>query len=571
MVKDSIVLCYNGELYNFRELRSELAAGGARFSTTSDTEVVLEAWRRWGPQCLRRFRGMFAFAVLDKCSGSLFLARDQFGIKPLHFIRRKDGVVFASELKALVNTFGSELDMLPKALVASMLYYWVPDQMCSVKGVEKLQPGTWAEFRPDGSCRIEQYWDVVEEASAAQGAHYDLQAVVEDSVRAHLVADVPVSSFLSGGLDSSIVTVLAKQENPQIDAYTITFRAQDNRLEAMPDDAVYARRIAQRHDIELHEIEIQPDVVDLLPRMVDILDEPIGDPAAINTLLMSQAARDAGVKVLLSGMGADELFGGYRKHVACVLAGRYRDLPRFVHRSTNGVVKHLPLTAAGRGLRYSRWAKRFVTFAELPEEEAFRRSYSLYAPAELAAFLSPEVQKDVDEVVEQHLQVYEDNRLSDSVNRMCLADTRMFLPGLNLTYTDRASMAASTEVRVPFVDPEVFRAAFSLSGKEKVAGNTGKVALKRVAEAWLPKEIIHRPKASFSAPLRAWVTRDLKHVIDDSLLAGELVSTGFLHRPAVSALVEEHRSGREDRSKQIWQLLTLETWYRQTRRAGVGL
>lgn len=571
LVKDSIVLCYNGELYNFRELRSELAAGGARFSTTSDTEVVLEAWRRWGPQCLRRFRGMFAFAVLDKCSGSLFLARDQFGIKPLHFIRRKDGVVFASELKALVNTFGSELDMLPKALVASMLYYWVPDQMCSVKGVEKLQPGTWAEFRPDGSCRIEQYWDVVEEASAAQGAHYDLQAVVEDSVRAHLVADVPVSSFLSGGLDSSIVTVLAKQENPQIDAYTITFRAQDNRLEAMPDDAVYARRIAQRHDIELHEIEIQPDVVDLLPRMVDILDEPIGDPAAINTLLMSQAARDAGVKVLLSGMGADELFGGYRKHVACVLAGRYRDLPRFVHRSTNGVVKHLPLTAAGRGLRYSRWAKRFVTFAELPEEEAFRRSYSLYAPAELAAFLSPEVQKDVDEVVEQHLQVYEDNRLSDSVNRMCLADTRMFLPGLNLTYTDRASMAASTEVRVPFVDPEVFRAAFSLSGKEKVAGNTGKVALKRAAEAWLPKEIIHRPKASFSAPLRAWVTRDLKHVIDDSLLAGELVSTGFLHRPAVSALVEEHRSGREDRSKQIWQLLTLETWYRQTRRAGVGL
>ncbi len=486
-------------------------------------------------------------------------------------MRRKDGVVFASELKALVTPFGSELQMMPRALVASMLYYWVPDQMCSVKGVEKLQPGTWAEFRPDGTSRVERYWDIVEEASAAEEAHCDLEAVVEESVRAHLVADVPVSSFLSGGLDSSIVTVLAKKANPQIDAYTIRFRAEDNRLEAMPDDAVYARQIAKLHDIDLHEIEIQPDVVGMLPRMVDILDEPIGDPAAINTLLMSEAARAAGIKVLLSGMGADELFGGYRKHIACRLAGRYRQLPAFVHRSANGVVGRLPVTAGGRGLRYARWAKRFVTFAELPEEAAFRRSYSLYAPGELTAFLSPELQRDIDDVVEQHLEVYEDNHLSDEVNRMCLADTRLFLPGLNLAYTDRASMAASTEVRVPFVDPKVFRAAFSLSGADKISMRTGKIALKRAAEAWLPKEIVHRPKASFSAPLRAWVSRDLSEVIDDTLLRGELISTGFLHEPAVTSLVEEHRAGREDRSKQIWQLLTLETWYRQTRRAGVGL
>jgi asparagine synthase (glutamine-hydrolysing) len=571
LVKQPFVLCYNGELYNYREIRAQLVSGGARFVTTSDTEVVLEAWRRWGPQCLPRFRGMFAFALLDQATGSLFLARDQFGIKPLHFVRRKDGVVFASELKALVGAFGSELRMLPQALVASMLYYWVPDQICSVNGVEKLQPGTWAEFRPDGTCHIEAYWDIVREAAEARGTRYDLRQVIEDSVRAHLVAEVPVSSFLSGGLDSSIVTVLAKQANPQIDAYTIAFRAQDHRLEAMPDDAVYARKIAQRHGIELHEIEIQPDVVDLLPRMVDILDEPTGDPAAINTLLMSEAARAAGIKVLLSGMGADELFGGYRKHLACVLAGRYRELPAFVHRSTNSVVDRLPVTAAGRGLRHARWAKRFVTFAELPEEAAFRRSYSLYAPAELAALLSPELQRDIDDVFEQHHQIYEDNLLSDGINRMCLADTRLFLPGLNLAYTDRASMAASTEVRVPFVDPVVFRAAFSLAGKEKISGRSGKVALKRAAQAWLPDEIVHRPKASFSAPLRAWVTRDLREVIDDSLLGGDLVGTGFLNRPAVTELVEEHRSGREDRSKQIWQLLTLEFWYRQTRRAGVGL
>ena len=220
-----------------------------------------------------------------------------------------------------MSAFGSELHMRPQALAASMLYYWVPDQMCSIQGVEKLQPGSWAEFRPDGTSRVESYWDIVEEAAAARETSYDLREVIEDSVNAHLVADVPVSSFLSGGLDSSIVTVLAKQANPQIDAYTITFRAEDHRLEAMPDDAIYARKIAERHGIELHEIQLQPDVVDLLPRMVDILDEPVGDPAAINTLLMSEGARAAGVKVILSGTGADELFGGYRKHLACVLAG----------------------------------------------------------------------------------------------------------------------------------------------------------------------------------------------------------------------------------------------------------
>ena len=292
--KHPFVLCYNGELYNYRELRAELIASGASFTTSSDTEVVLESWRRWGPRCLRRFRGMFAFALLNVETGSLFLARDQFGIKPLHFLRRKDGVVFASELKALVAAFGNELRVRPEALVASMLYYWVPDQLCSIQGVEKLQPGTVAEFRPDGTSRVERYWDVVEEAATASETHYDLAQVIEDSVTAHLVSDVPVSSFLSGGLDSSIVTVLAKRANPQIDAYTITFRAEDHRLEAMPDDAIYARKVAQQHGIALHEIELKPDVVELLPRMVDILDEPTGDPAAINTLLMSEGARDAG-------------------------------------------------------------------------------------------------------------------------------------------------------------------------------------------------------------------------------------------------------------------------------------
>ncbi|HTZ08918.1 MAG TPA: asparagine synthase (glutamine-hydrolyzing) [Acidimicrobiales bacterium] len=570
--KHGLTLSYNGELYNYRELRAELQGRGVRFATASDTEVVLEAWRAWGPACLRRFRGMFAFALFDEASGTLALVRDQLGIKPLFFLPRKDGVVFASELKALVAAFGPELRLDPAGLVASMLFWWVPEQASCLRRVAKLPAGCWAEFRPDGQFRVQRYWDpAAEAAEAAAGPRPDLGAVIEESVSAHLVADVPVSTFLSGGLDSSIIAVLAKREIPDLAAYTIAFRAQDQRLEAMPDDAAYARRVADRYGIALHEIELAPDVVSLLPRLVHILDEPIGDPAAINTLLMCEAARDAGVKVLLSGMGADELFGGYRKHRACVLAARYRSVPGPARRLVRAGVDHVPVTAGGRGLRYARWAKRFVTFCDLPEEAAFRRSYSLYDGEGLEGLAGPDLAPLVEGVIDEHRHVYADNDLADHVNRMCLADTRLFLNGLNLTYTDRASMAASTEVRVPFVDPVVFRAAFAIPGSDKVTSRTGKVALKDVARRWLPDEIVDRRKASFSAPLRAWIGNELRPLIEEDLVRGELVEAGLLRRAALEDLLAEELTGRQDRSKQLWQLLTLELWYRQVSAAGVAL
>jgi asparagine synthase (glutamine-hydrolysing) len=233
-------------------------------------------------------------------------------------------------------------------------------------------------------------------------------------------------------------------------------------------------------------------------------------------------------------------------------------------------VDALPVTAAGHGLRYVRWAKRFLTFAELPEEEAFRRSYTLYDPPELAELLNPDLAGFVDEIVDEHREIYTDTRLDDQVNRMCLADSRLFMTGLNLTYTDRASMAASTEVRVPFVDPVVAKAAFSLPGSRKIRNRRQKVALKDAALAWLPDEIVNRPKASFSAPLRAWVAHELRPVVDDVLMKGELVSSGFIRRGALEKLVEEERTGREDRSKQIWQLLTLEEWLRNMTSLGVS-
>jgi len=571
MRKGDLALLYNGELYNYKELRAELQAAGANFVTSSDTEVVLEGWRHWGPAAFDRFRGMFALAIADMTTGELVLARDPLGIKPLFYTERGDGIVFASELKAIISALGTELRIEPATLVASMLYYWVPEQRCAIQGVRKLPAGTWARIRPGGALEVRQYWHVRDVAAAGAGKPAaDLKSVIEESVRAHLVADVPVSSFLSGGLDSSIITVLAHRDSSAVDAYTITFRPEDQKLEAMPDDAVYARKVARQFGIDLHEIELSPDIVDLLPRMVDILDEPIGDPAAINTLLMCEAARERGVKVLLSGMGADELFGGYRKQLACLMASRYHRLPGAVRWPARLAVNSLPVSIGDRGLRYPRWAKRFMTFAELPEEARFRRSYTMYDPESLTALVGPELGASVTDVIDEHAAIYNDNALDDEVNRMCLADARLFMAGLNLTYTDRASMAASVEVRVPFVDKIVAEAAFTIAGRDKIRGRVSKAALKDAAENWLPPEIVHRPKASFGAPLRAWVRNDLRELIGDVLVGGELVQLGLLRKEPLLALIADEQAGREDNAKQIWQLLSMELWYRQVRAAGVA-
>ena len=570
--KESLTLAYNGELYNYRELRDELIAQGASFTTRSDTEVVLEAWQHWGTSALARFRGMFAFAVHDAETGDVTLVRDPLGIKPLYLMERGDGVIFASELKAIVAAVGPELRVDPAGMVASALYYWIPQDFDAIQGVHKLPPGSWRTFHVDGSATSGTYWSASETASrAAHGARPDLASVLEESVAAHLVADVPVASFLSGGLDSSIVTALARRHAPDIEAYSIAFRGADNRLEAMPDDARYARLMAEHLQIRLHEIEISPDIVTELPRMVDTLDEPIGDPAALNTELMCREARAAGVKVLLSGMGADELFGGYRKHLACLLTGRYRRLPRTLRERVVGpTVRHLPVMAWGRGIRVTRWAQRFMTFAELEEEAAFRRSYTLFDRDELGGLLGPALRPSADDVLAAHARVYADTDLDDQVNRMCLADSRMFMSGLNLTYTDRASMAASCEVRVPFVDPLVFEAAFALPGSEKIRGRVQKAALKDAARGWLPDAVIDRPKASFGVPLRAWVTHDLAPMIDDTLVRGELVGSGIVRQEPLVRMVAEQRGGKRDWSKQLWELLTLEIWYRNVRNAGVG-
>ena len=572
--KDGLVFVYNGEVYNYLQLRAELEAHGVRFQTNSDTEVVLEAWRKWGADSLPRLRGMFAFAIYDKRNGSLVLARDPFGIKPLFVLRRGTGLAFASELKALLPLMGGDAKIDDTGVVASLVYGWLPDEFCMYRNVSKLQPGQWLERKANGTTTTHTYWDPVREMVEQERGPVDiehLRHVLQDSVSAHMIADVPVATFLSGGLDSSLITVLARKQVDRLDCFTIAFRPEDQKFEAMPDDLVHAREVAKRANVNLHEIVIRPDLAEMLPRMVATLDEPIGDGAAINAYLICKGATELGIKVLLSGMGADEIFGGYRRHYACMLAARYRRIPGMVR---NGLLEPLTnlLPAAGRdrGYRTLRWAKRFMSFASLPEEQAFLRSYAFLGRDDLAAVLNADFSREVASVFDHHAGIYAQGPVDDQVNRMCQADVRLFLSGLNLAYTDRASMAASTEVRVPFVDIEVVRAAFRIRGADKIKGNNGKFALKKAAEAWLPNSIIYRPKGLFSAPLRAWVRNDLREMVDDILPNGELVRRNYVKGEYMRELIDDDRAGREDNSKEIWHLLTLDYWLRSQKAAAAS-
>jgi asparagine synthase (glutamine-hydrolysing) len=565
--KDGHILVFNGEIYNYRQLSGELKARGVVFRTHSDTEVVLEAWKNWGPESLARMRGMFAFAIYERHSGRLVLARDPFGIKPLYVMKRSDGLAFSSELKALVPLLGAGAEVNDGAVLASLVYSWLPDDYCLYHDVFKLAAGHWLERRPDGTVAEHVYWDEGRDLAQLDRPEVgvdELREIIAESVKLHMVSDVPVSTFLSGGLDSSILTVLAKQHAGRLESYTTFFRAEDQALEAMPDDLGYARQVAKLHDITLHEIELEPDVVKLLPQMVDILDEPLGDASAINVYLICRAARDAGVKVLLSGIGADEIFAGYRRQYACTLASRYQRLPAWMR---DGVIARLvaavPVAGEKRGYRTARWAKRFLSFANLPEQEAFLRSYAHYDRSELVAAMGREMPSEVEELFHRHAVLYAQGPASEHVNRMCFTDLRLFLRGLNLFLTDRASMAASTEVRVPFVDLEVVKAAFATPGARKIVGQERKVILKKAAEAWLPRSIIYRPKAMFSMPLRSWIRRDLRELVDDTLSDGEIVGRGYLSRKHIRTLIDRDRAGIVDNCREIWKLLTVDLWLRR--------
>ncbi|HKV40206.1 MAG TPA: asparagine synthase (glutamine-hydrolyzing) [Blastocatellia bacterium] len=563
-----IWLTFNGEIYNFRQLRTELESLGHRFRTGTDAEVIIYGYMEWGYQCLRRFNGMFAFAIWDSRNESLFIARDRLGIKPVYYSDTPSGFAFASEIKAFLAIPGFERAVDPGALDQFMTFLWVPDPKTVFKGVFKLPPAHYLVWS-NGRTETHEYWDLQfdEDASISEAEWTGrLRESVANSVRAQMVSDVPLGAFLSGGLDSSSVVALMSgssgpTERPgRVTTYSFGFRPEDLRYDIIGDDLKYARVVGKQFNTDYHESYLDPKVADLLPMLVYHLDEPVADPAIITSYLICRTARER-LTVLLSGMGGDELFGGYPRHLAVQLAELYNLIPSRISRP---LVGSLQGSKPGRFTAIRRNLKKLGRSAALPERERYLGFGTYFSASDKQELYSAGFAAEtagMDPYV-MHRKYFDRVAGQTFLNQMLYVDIKTYLPCLNLTYTDKTSMAASTEVRVPLLDHELVELSGRIPSALKLRRRTGKYILKQAAESWLPRDIIHRKKAGFSAPIRAWLVRDLKDAVEDLLSESSIRSRGYFEYPAVRKLIDDNLSGREDNSLKVFQLLTLELWHR---------
>ena len=576
-----LTLVFNGEIYNYRELRAELAAAGHRFSTETDSEVLLHLYEREGLQMLDRLNGIFAFAIHDArpsgrpdgmhC-GALFLVRDQLGVKPLYYAQTQAGFLFGSEIKALICDPGLSRDVDPIALHYMLAYLWTPAPRTMLANVRKLEPGA-AIIVHDG--RVQRHWlyytlpyDGTADTRPAPTIANELGERVASAVRRQLVADVPVGAFLSGGLDSSAVVAMMRREWPdrRITCYSIRF-ANGIDVEGNPVDLPYARRVAHQLDVDLEEVLVEPSAIGRLEEMVSLLDEPQADPAPINALLIAERARAMGIPVLLSGVGGDDIFSGYRRHWALSFEQRWAWLPRGMR---CGIQSIASMAASGRGRGQSnvylrRITKMFAYAGESPERRLV--SYFWWSTEQVRrALYTADFGRRVASV-DTAGPLLESLRLipaeHDPLQRMLFLETRHFLADHNLNYTDRAGMAAGVEVRVPLLDLDVVRFAAHLPSNMKQRGRVGKAIFKQAMQPYLPRAVIYRPKSGFGAPLRRWLRGELRSKVDDTLDSTVLRRRGFFDPLAVRRLVELDRLGVVDASYTIFALMCFELWCRR--------
>ncbi|HXG93942.1 MAG TPA: asparagine synthase (glutamine-hydrolyzing) [Blastocatellia bacterium] len=559
-----IWLTFNGEIYNFRELRCELEAKGYRFRSDTDAEVIIYAYREWGRACLSRFNAMFAFAIWDSRDESLLLARDRLGIKPLYYAQTPAGLAFASEIKAILAVPDFERSVDLEAIDQFMTFLWTPDPKTAFRNVYKLPPAHYLVYK-DGNTQIYEYWDVKfdEDETLSEAEWIErLREQVTRSVRAQMISDVPLGAFLSGGLDSSsIVALMSDAVTEKVTTYTFGYRREDLRYDIIEDDVKYARVVGQKFKTDYQEEFLEPQVMELLPKLVHQLDEPVADPAIITSFLICRAARER-LTVLISGMGGDEVFAGYPRHAAVKIAEAYNLIPSFLSRP---VVAALPGARPGRFTALFRNTKKLARSAALPERERYLGFGTYFTQDEKQELYSGALREAAIEFdpYREHQKYFNRVAGKDFVNQMLYIDLKTFLPCLNLTYTDKTSMASSMEVRVPLLDHELVELAARIPARLKLKSFTGKYIFKRAAEAWLPREIVYRKKAGFSAPIRAWLVRELRDVVEDLLSESNISRRGYFEYGFVRRLIDQNLSGREDNSLKIFQLLWLELWHRE--------
>jgi asparagine synthase (glutamine-hydrolysing) len=553
----TVTVVQNGEIYNYRELREELRAKGHTFRTKGDTEVLAHLYEERGPAFAEDLRGMFAVAVWDAKRRRLVLARDRFGIKPLYYRLTQSSLSFASELKALLRQpdFSREID--PDAVDAFLAFSFVPAPYSIFREVRKLPPGSVLVWDADGGSdvQVERYArprpapaSEIRSGSEAELAE-ELRERLRDSVRAHLIADVPVGVLLSGGVDSCTLAALASEVAAPVRTFTIGFD------ERGFDERSLARLIAERYGTDHHELLLRPDAVQLLPALAATFDEPFADSSAIPTYLVSELARRH-VKVALSGEGGDEFFGGYNYYAGHGLARRLAPLAALAR----PFVERLP-TSTGKPSSFDWKAKRFVRSASLSTLERHYAWKSVFTPEERRGLVQPDqrpAHSPLDLLREQYT-VTED--AADELARVMGIDLGLFMVDDMLVKTDRASMAHSLEARVPLLDPVVAELALALPTRMKVRGLSKKRLLRRAAEPLLPREILEGEKRGFVPPIGAWLAGELQPMTREALSPSNVRRQGFFQPEAVTGLLDEHAAGRADNSRKIWALLTFSLWF----------
>lgn len=574
----TVWITYNGEIYHFADLRRELEAKGHSFRSHTDTEAIVHLYEEYGPDrfadCLNRLDGMFALAICDLrgVSPKLFLARDHFGIKPLYYCERSGKLAFASEIKALLEVPGIEACMNLGALDQYLTFLWVPDPLTIFEGIHKLPAGHCALWQ-DGSFNIKQYWDLTFPSAdhRFERTEADLAEEIRErfcaSVERQMVSDVPIGAFLSAGLDSSSITaamVAAMARKQPVRTYTVTFPKKYRVGETTIDDPSVPQRLARTLGCDHHEIMVEPDVVGLLPNLTWHMDEPTADPAIITAYLVCREARKEAT-VLLSGVGGDEIFAGYRKHVAHAWAQEYRRAPGFVRSATERALLGLPSLRGTRMKGSVRLAKKMARSAALSPSEAFIRNCTYFDAEQRQGLYASQFPPSTNGNSRgRHQAAFDQVRHADFLNQMLYLDTKIFMPTLNLTYNDKMSMASSVEVRVPFLDRALAQfVAWNVKPEWKLKGKWRPVTkhiFREAMRSMLPEEVMRQPKAGFAAPVDYWLAHDLRPMVDDLLSETQVRKRGLFRPEVVRRYVDEQRRGVEDWSMQIWQLLTLEIW-----------
>ena len=559
-----VVMVFNGEIYNFNELRQELEENGYQFRGNSDTEVLLNLYIDLGQAFLSRINGIFALAIWNYESKSLFLARDGIGVKPLYYAEVSAGFIFASEIKALLELDDQDRKLDTVALNRYLSFLWCPGDGTPLQSVHKLQPGEAMIVR-QGEIKHKWKWYQLpfyqrsnfqlSKSEAIKGTVANLQ----QAVQRQMVADVPVGAFLSGGLDSSAVVAFAREINPNLHCFTIDTSC--NKEQGMLDDLPYAKRVANHLGVQLDIVSIDADkMANDLQKMVVQLDEPLADPAALNVLYISQLARSHGIKVLLSGAGGDDLFSGYRRHFALRLERYWNWLPRSVRSGMERLTSQLSqeysltrrLTKMFNGASLS-GDERLVNYFRWINNNDLRTLYSNEFKSQLGGSLAEEP------ILEFLGQLPSD---LDPLDRMLALEQRFFLADHNLIYTDKMSMAAGLEVRVPFLDNDLIEFAAHIPVKYKQHGKEGKWVLKKAMEPYLPSDVIYRPKSGFGVPLRSWMRFELRELLGDILSEESLNRRGLFDSQAVHQLIADNDCGKKDASYTLLSLLCIEIWCR---------